>query len=65
MDSNGWAAVAQALADVDFPSNKQDLVNHVRNGGADHRTVEIVQALPIGVYRNLVDVRDALARTAA
>jgi hypothetical protein len=63
MDSNGWADVAAALADVDFPANKQDLVNHARVRQVDDRTLNLVRSLPVAVYRNLVDVRDALRRT--
>jgi hypothetical protein len=57
MDSSGWAGVAAALADFAFPGNKQDLVNHVRQRQADDRTVRLIRAMPVGVYRNISEVR--------
>jgi hypothetical protein len=45
------------LADFDFPGNKQDLVNHARQRQADDRTVRLIRAMPVGVYRNISEVR--------
>jgi len=59
MDS-GWGAVAEALRDFDFPGNKQDLVNHVRARNADDQTVRLIRALPVGVYRNISEVRSSV-----
>ena len=64
MDSTQWSAVAGALRGAGFPANRQDLLNHARQQAADDRTLELITALPIGIYRNLVDVRDRL-RTVA
>src|SRR3954452_23607230 len=60
MDTTGWDGVAAALEDVDFPANKQDLVNHVRHRQADDRTVRLVRAMPLGVYRNISEVRSSV-----
>ncbi|WP_433305686.1 DUF2795 domain-containing protein [Actinoplanes sp. CA-030573] len=60
MDSNQWAEVAATLRSALFPANRQDLVNHARTQPADDRTLALIAALPIGIYRNLVDVRDRL-----
>ena len=60
MDSTDWACVAETLQAAGYPANRQDLLNHARLQTADDRTLTLVSALPPGVYRNLVDVRDRL-----
>ncbi|GAB2625516.1 hypothetical protein Aab01nite_85640 [Paractinoplanes abujensis] len=60
MDSTQWDVVAGALRSAGFPANRQDLINHARQQAADDRTVDVIAALPVGIYRNLVDVRDRL-----
>jgi len=65
MDSTQWTAVAEALQAAGFPANRQDLINHARQRPADDRTLELISALPVGIYRNLVDVRDRLRTTAS
>jgi len=64
MDSTQWSAVADALRGAGYPANRQDLLNHARQQTADDRTLELITALPIGIYRNLVDVRDRLRAVA-
>jgi hypothetical protein len=64
MDSTQWLAVADALHGAAYPANRQDLVNHARQQAADDRTLELITALPVGIYRNLVDVRDRLVSLA-
>jgi uncharacterized protein DUF2795 len=57
MDTEQWDKVAAALRSVDYPANRQDLVNHARQARTDEQTVAVLRALPVGIYRNLVDVR--------
>jgi hypothetical protein len=57
MDMEQWDKVAAALQAVDYPANRQDLVNHARQARTDEQTVAVLRALPVGIYRNLVDVR--------
>ena len=57
MDTSQWEKVAAALRAVGFPANRQDLVNHARQAHADEQTVAVLRGLPVGIYRNLVDVR--------
>jgi len=54
MDSTRWSAVASALRAAGFPSGRQDLLHHARHQKADDRTIA---ALPLGIYRKLVDGR--------
>jgi hypothetical protein len=60
MDSNQWTAVAAVLRSAWFPANRQDLVNHAQQQPADDGTLALIAALPLGIYRNLIDVRDRL-----
>ncbi|MDG4825365.1 DUF2795 domain-containing protein [Asanoa sp. WMMD1127] len=62
MEKKRWEAVAAVLRDAGFPVNRQDLVNHARLQGADDATLWLIRQLPIGVYRNLVEVRDRAER---
>jgi hypothetical protein len=60
MDDNQWDAVAEALGAAGYPANRQDLINHARHHQADERILEQLRGLPVGIYRNLVDVRNRL-----
>ena len=60
MENHDWTAVAEILRAADYPSNRQDLINHARQRGADSRTMSLIETLPSAIYRNLVDVRDRL-----
>jgi hypothetical protein len=60
MDSKQWTAVTAVLRSAWFPANRQDLVNHARQQPADEGTLALITALLLGIYRNLVDVRDRL-----
>lgn len=60
MDSTQWAAVAAALHSARFPANRQDLINHARQQPAEDGTLALIEALPLGIYRNLIDVRDRM-----
>jgi hypothetical protein len=60
MDTTQWIAVATVLGSACFPTNRQDLVNHARRQSADDGTLALIAALPLGIYRNLIDVRDRL-----
>jgi hypothetical protein len=60
MDTNQWTAVAAVLHSAWFPANRQDLLNHARQQPADDGTLALIGALPLGIYRNLIDVRDRM-----
>jgi hypothetical protein len=65
MDAQQWDALAAVLRTAQYPANRQDLINHARVRGADDDAVAWLQELPVTVYRNLVDVRDAARRRPA
>jgi hypothetical protein len=56
METQGWAAVAEALSDLDFPATKEQIVQHAERRGAD-QAVQAVRALPLATYDNLAEVR--------
>jgi hypothetical protein len=60
MEDNQWDAVAEVLRAAGYPANRQDLINHARQHQADERILEQLRGLPVGIYRNLVDVRNRL-----
>ncbi|WP_250002961.1 DUF2795 domain-containing protein [Actinoplanes sp. M2I2] len=60
MDSTEWAEVAETLRAAGYPANRQDLLNHARSQTGDSHLLGLIADLPLGVYRNLVDVRDGL-----
>ncbi|GAA1870399.1 DUF2795 domain-containing protein [Asanoa iriomotensis] len=62
MRKNQWDAVATVLRDAGFPANRQDLVNHARVRKVDELTLGLIRRLPVGVYRNLVEVRERAER---
>jgi hypothetical protein len=64
MEKREWDEVAAVLRDVDFPANRQDIVNHARQRQADEQVLAVLGDLPVGVFRNLVDVRTAADRVA-
>jgi hypothetical protein len=58
MDSTQWGQVAAALRGA----SRHDLVNHARLQPPDNRPLRLVEELPLGIHRNLIDVRDRLRR---
>ncbi len=56
MDTQGWAAVKEALSDLDFPATKEQIVEHAERRGAE-QAVKAVRALPLATYDNLAEVR--------
>lgn len=59
MNAPQWDAVVEVLRTADFPANRQDLINHARVQGADATSVALLWDLPVAIFRNFVDVRDA------
>ena len=59
MNAPQWDSVVEVLRTADFPANRQDLINHARVQGADDAAVALLWDLPVAIFRNFVDVRDA------
>ncbi|NRQ30294.1 DUF2795 domain-containing protein [Nonomuraea sp. NN258] len=48
--------VVEALNDMDFPADKQSIVEHARAHGAEQAAERALAALPLGDYANLAEV---------
>ncbi len=46
----------KCLSDVDFPANKQDLLDAVDRNGCDDETVRALRAIPPETYTNIAQV---------
>ncbi len=51
------ANVATYLKGIDYPANKQDLLQHARQNGAEQDVVDVLERMPEQQYGNMADVR--------
>ncbi|GET40392.1 DUF2795 domain-containing protein [Microseira wollei] len=49
------------LKGVDYPARKQDLINHVRQKGADEAAISALEKLPDREFKNPIEVSQAIA----
>ncbi|MGE5503343.1 MAG: DUF2795 domain-containing protein [Actinomycetota bacterium] len=57
------ANVTHALRGVDFPANKQQLIDHARKQNADEVVMKELQNLPDQQYTNMADVMKGFGQT--
>lgn len=50
------ANVATYLKGIDYPANKQDLLKHARQNGAEQDVVDVLERMPEQQYGNMADV---------
>ncbi len=50
------ANVATYLKGIDYPANKQDLLRHARQNGAEQDVVDVLERMPEQQYGNMEDV---------
>jgi hypothetical protein len=50
------AELREALVDVDYPADKQALLQHATGNGADHDVLAALRSLPPVDYRNFAEV---------
>lgn len=50
------ANVSNYLSGIDFPANKDDLVEHARKNGTEDEVMEVIESLPEGQYESMADV---------
>ncbi|ARV61309.1 hypothetical protein BZZ01_24230 [Nostocales cyanobacterium HT-58-2] len=48
------------LKGVDYPVNKQDLIEHARKNGADENALAVLEQLPEQEYQTPTDVSEAV-----
>lgn len=49
------------LKGVDYPARKEDLINHVRQKGADEPAISALEQLPDREFKNPIEVSQAIA----
>lgn len=54
--SHSTATIAQALSGIDFPANKNDLVEHAKKNNADNEVIQALNELPEEQYTSMADV---------
>lgn len=50
------ANVSHHLKGIDFPANKDDLVRHAQQGGAEKEVMEVLHQMPDREYGSMADV---------
>lgn len=54
--SHSTATIAQVLAGIDFPANKQKLVEYAQKNNADQEVLEAIKQMPEAEYTSMADV---------
>ncbi|HIJ63714.1 MAG TPA: DUF2795 domain-containing protein [Rhodospirillaceae bacterium] len=54
--SHSTATIAQALSGIDFPANKNDLIEHARRNNADKDVIQTLNEMPDEQYTSMADV---------
>jgi hypothetical protein len=52
--------VQKYLSGIDYPCEKQDLIDAARNNGADENVISELEGLPDDTYESPADVSEAL-----
>jgi uncharacterized protein DUF2795 len=62
MSTDTFAEVQTLLEDLDFPADKDTIVQHAtgRGGPPDSAAVRALRALPLATYRNISEVRSSV-----
>ena len=62
MTADTFAEVQTLLEDLDFPADKDDIVRHAEQRGADHDSaaVRALRAMPQASYRNISEIRSSV-----
>jgi hypothetical protein len=54
--SHSTATIAQALSGIDFPCNKNKLVEYAQKNNADQEVVDAIRQMPEAEYTSMADV---------
>ncbi len=62
MSHDTFAEVQSLLEDLDFPADKEAIVNHAaeRGGAPDSAAVRALRAMPLATYRNMSEIRSSV-----
>lgn len=54
--SHSTATIAQALSGIDFPCDKQKLVDYAQNNNVDSEVLNAIRQMPEAEYTSMADV---------
>ncbi|MGE5547827.1 MAG: DUF2795 domain-containing protein [Solirubrobacterales bacterium] len=54
--SHSTATIAQCLSGIDFPANKQKLVDYAQKNNADSEVLDAIRQMPEAEYTSMADV---------
>ena len=62
MSHHTFAEVQTLLQDLDFPADKDAIVQHAqqRGGAADSDAVRALRAMPLATYQNMSEIRSSV-----
>jgi hypothetical protein len=60
MQNQDWAGMQNALRDLDFPADKDAILQHVLEYTSDGGVVKLARTLPPETYRNMSEVRSSV-----
>lgn len=55
------AQIQQYLGGVDYPSSKEDLIEHAREEGAEDDVIDMIEGLPMDRFNSPNDVSEAIS----
>lgn len=60
-DGSDFTGIVQRLLlkGIDFPANKEDLLEHAKKNGAEDAVLEMIEKMPDGEFGNMADVMSA------
>ncbi|MBL1263053.1 DUF2795 domain-containing protein [Candidatus Methylomicrobium oryzae] len=54
--------VQECLSGMDYPADKEEIINHAKDQGADEDVMQTLQQLPEQDYRTAADVSRAIGQ---
>lgn len=58
------AKVMQFLEGINFPANRQQVIDYAKDNNAPQDVIEMLQRLPEGIYYSMAGVLDAIGQAA-
>lgn len=60
MQNASWAGMQDALRDIDFPADKDAILEHVLEYTSDRGVVRLARELPHETYHNMSEIRSSV-----
>lgn len=54
--------ISHYLKGIDFPANKQDLIDHAEDNNAPDEVIQALQKLPEGEYESMADLMQGVGQ---